>query len=132
MGDEIPISQVVTNLCMNALSAMCSGGGTLTVQLADTPNTSRTNVEGNGIYPVGYVKLTVSDTGHGIPAEHLERIFEPFFTTRKREGGTGMGLAIIHGIVKGYGGEISVKSRVGQGTDFEVIWPAVGSEDAAS
>jgi two-component system sensor histidine kinase EvgS len=132
MGDEIPISQVVTNLCMNALSAMCSGGGTLTVQLADTPNTSRTNLEDKGIYPVGYVKLTVSDTGHGIPAEHLERIFEPFFTTRKHDGGTGMGLAIIHGIVKGYGGEITVTSRVGKGSVFSVFWPVAGSEIESS
>ena len=76
-----------------------------------------------------YAKLTVADTGRGIPAEHLERIFEPFFTTRKREGGTGMGLAIIHGIVKGYDGVISLESKVGKGTVFEILWPVIQPED---
>jgi len=70
----------------------------------------------------------VADTGKGIPAEHLERIFEPFFTTRKREGGSGMGLAIVHGIVKGYDGVISVESKVGKGTVFEILWPLIQPE----
>ena len=127
MADEIPVSQVVSNLCLNAINAMRSGGGTLKVQLADIAETPKIVEKDRSVDPNGYVKLTVADTGHGIPGEHLERIFEPFFTTRKREGGTGMGLAIIHGIVKGYGGEITVTSRLGQGTVFDVFWPVVRS-----
>jgi two-component system sensor histidine kinase EvgS len=128
MADEIPISQVVSNLCLNAISAMRSGDKTLTVQLADITKIPQSAEKDKPVSRNGYVKLTVADTGHGIPAEHLERIFEPFFTTRKREGGTGMGLAIIHGIVKGYGGEITVSSRVGQGTVFDILWPVAGAE----
>ena len=129
MADEVPISQVVSNLCMNAVNAMVDTGGTLTVGLSTlelTQGTARPHPE---LRPGVYAKLTVADTGKGIPADHLERIFEPFFTTRKREGGTGMGLAIIHGIVKGYDGVISVKSKVGQGTVFEILWPVIQPED---
>ncbi len=132
MADEIPVSQVVSNLCMNAISAMPSGNGTLTVKLANTTEGPKAVERDDLVAPNGFVKLTVADTGHGIPAEHLERIFEPFFTTRKHDGGTGMGLAIIHGIVKGYGGEIAVTSRVGKGSAFSVFWPVAGSEDESS
>ena len=95
-----------------------------TVEL--TRETARRDPE---LRPGVYAKLTVADTGKGIPADHLERIFEPFFTTRKREGGTGMGLAIVHGIVKGYDGVISVESEVGRGTAFEILWPVIPPKD---
>jgi signal transduction histidine kinase len=132
MADEIPISQVVLNLCMNAVSAMHSGSGTLTVHLANTTGGPKAVEREDLVVPNGFVKLTVADTGHGIPVEHLERIFEPFFTTRKHDGGTGMGLAIIHGIIKGYGGEITVSSQVGKGSTFSVFWPVAGSEGESS
>ncbi len=129
MADEVPVSQVVLNLCMNAISAMRPGFGKLTVQLTDIVEVPKSVARDDVVAPNGFVKLTVADTGHGIPAEHLERIFEPFFTTRKHDGGTGMGLAIIHGIVKGYGGEITVTSRVGKGSVFDVFWPAAVADD---
>ena len=75
-----------------------------------------------------FLKLTVSDTGKGINEKYLDRIFEPFFTTRKNNGGTGMGLAIVHGIVRGYGGKITVKSTYGKGSTFEILWPIVEPE----
>jgi signal transduction histidine kinase len=128
MADEVPIIQVVSNLCMNAVNAMADTGGTLTIGLSTlelTQDMARRHPE---LRPGAYAKLTVADTGKGIPAEHLERIFEPFFTTRKREGGSGMGLAIIHGIVNGYDGVISVESKEGMGTVFEILWPVIQPE----
>lgn len=129
MADEVPIIQVVSNLCMNAVDAMADTGGTLTVGLSTLELTQETARRHPELRPGAYAKLTVADTGKGIPAEHLERIFEPFFTTRKREGGSGMGLAIVHGIVKGYDGVISVESKVGMGTVFEILWPVIQPED---
>ena len=128
MADEVPIIQVVSNLCMNAVDAMAEIGGTLTVGLSSLELTQETARRHPELRPGTYAKLTVADTGKGIPAEHLERIFEPFFTTRKREGGSGMGLAIVHGIVKGYDGVISVESKVGKGTVFEILWPLIQPE----
>ncbi|MGB8334285.1 MAG: ATP-binding protein, partial [Desulfobacterales bacterium] len=129
MADEVPIEQVVSNLCLNAVNAMGDTGGTLTVRLSTVELTQETARRDPELRPGVYAKLTVADTGKGIPADHLERIFEPFFTTRKREGGTGMGLAIVHGIVKGYDGVISVESEVGRGTAFEILWPVIPPKD---
>jgi two-component system sensor histidine kinase EvgS len=129
MADEVPIEQVVSNLCMNAVNAMGETGGTLTVGLSTVELTRETARRDPELRPGLYAKLTVADTGQGIPADHQERIFEPFFTTRKREGGTGMGLAIVHGIVKGYEGVISVESEVGKGSAFEILWPVIPPED---
>jgi signal transduction histidine kinase len=129
MADEVSIIQVVSNLCMNAVNAMADTGGTLTIELSTLELTQETARRHSELRPGAYAKLTVADTGEGIPVEHLERIFEPFFTTRKREGGSGMGLAIIHGIVKGYDGVISVESKVGMGTVFKILWPDIQLED---
>jgi two-component system sensor histidine kinase EvgS len=129
MADEIPVEQVVSNLCMNAVNAMGDTGGVLTVRLSTVELNRETARRDPELRPGAYAKLTVADTGKGIPAGHLERIYEPFFTTRKREGGTGMGLAIVHGIVKGYDGVISVESEVGKGTAFVIHWPVIPPED---
>ncbi|HFC46514.1 MAG TPA: response regulator, partial [Dissulfuribacter thermophilus] len=113
VADPVHIHQILMNLCTNAFHAMEDQGGTLFIGL-DV-------VEKKG---VKYVKLTVSDTGQGIPSEHLHRIFEPYFTTKKLGKGTGLGLAIVHGIVEVYNGHLRVDSKVGQGTTFEVLLPA--------
>lgn len=105
--------QVLMNLMCNAADAMYEGGGELQVRIAQEESLP------------GEVHLSVRDTGSGIAAENLPRIFEPFFTTRRAEGGSGMGLAVVHGIVKGMGGAIEVESEAQQGTVFRVRLPGV-------
>jgi signal transduction histidine kinase len=106
LGDKSQLKQLFLNLLLNAVQAM-PAGGTLTVEAL--------RKEG----PKAVV--TVADTGEGIPEENLDRIFDPFFTTKK--GGTGLGLSICYNIVKSHGGDIEVKSRVGQGTTILVSLP---------
>jgi len=111
------------NLCSNAAHAMRELGGDLEVGLAAIKLDSGT-CDPNMV-PGPYVKLTIRDTGHGMEREVMERIFDPYFTTKKPGEGTGMGLSVIHGIVKGYGGAISVHSEPGAGTTFDVILPRI-------
>ncbi len=122
MADVTYIHQVVMNLCMNANHAMRKNGGVLSVNL-----TNESIVEGDlnhtGINPGHYLKLKISDTGEGIEPGVVDKIFEPFFTTKKQGEGTGLGLAVVHGIVKSLGGEIKVESRPGQVTSFEIWFP---------
>jgi PAS domain S-box-containing protein len=125
MGDPTQIHQVMMNLVTNAGYAMQDKGGRLTVDLAQVLldpefTTNHPNLESGP-----YLKLTVSDTGPGIPESELNRIFEPFFTTKEKGEGTGMGLAVVHGIVTGHGGDIFVRSESGQGATFTVFLPAV-------
>jgi two-component system, cell cycle sensor histidine kinase and response regulator CckA len=121
VADPGQINQVLVNLCTNAIHAMRGGGGSLTIRLSD----EMLGLEGSGD-PRLYLKLSVGDTGHGIPDEIRERMFEPFFTTKRVEEGTGLGLSVVHGIVKGHGGDIKVSSVVGTGTTFTVFIPAGG------
>ena len=79
----------------------------------------------SGIEPGPYLRLRVSDTGHGIPPEILKRIFDPYFTTKEVGKGTGLGLAVVHGIVKSYGGGITVSSEVGKGSTFDIYFPRI-------
>ena len=129
MADPIQVHQVLMNLCTNALQAMREkGGGVLEVALSEV----EINQENSNLYqslePGSYIKLTVRDTGPGIDERIMERIFEPYFTTKKPEEGTGLGLAVVHGIVKSHGGEITVTSEMGKGTDFHVYLPALKSD----
>ena len=125
MADEVSIGRVASNLGMNAINAMAEAGGTLTVELITVEINRKIAVPHPELRPGLYARLSVADTGKGIPDEHLGRIFEPFFTTRKTQGGTGMGLDITHGIVKGYEGVITVESKIGKGTVFNSFWPAI-------
>jgi CheY-like chemotaxis protein len=79
--------------------------------------------------PGPYLVLVVSDTGHGISPEHLDRIFDPFFTTKGKGEGTGMGLAVVHGVVKSHGGAITVRSEAGVGATFEILLPRLESDE---
>lgn len=117
------IHQVLVNLCTNAGHSMRGRPGTLTVTLDRYPLGSE---EALGLrIPAGhYVRLTVGDTGHGMSEEVVQRIFDPFFTTKAHEG-TGLGLAVVHGIVLEHEGAISVTSRVGVGSTFRVLLPVV-------
>ncbi len=126
--DPTQLSQVLTNLAVNARNAM-GKGGRLTIstghQLILQPEQRR----GETVPPGRYVRLSVADTGSGIPPEVLPRIFEPFFTTRRDSGGTGLGLSTVHGIVRQSGGYMDVHSAPGQGTRFDILLPRY--EDAA-
>ncbi len=119
--DPTQFQQVVMNLCLNARDAMPKGGK-LTIETracsAATPPPEVRKTSGR------YVRLTVADTGVGMAAEVLSHIFEPFFTTKGADKGTGLGLAVIHGIVRQHGGWINVDSREGQGSRFDVYWPS--------
>jgi PAS domain S-box-containing protein len=122
MADATYIHQVVMNLCTNANFAMQKKGGVLSIGLVNE-TIAPGDVQHSGVNPGSYLKLTVSDTGEGIEAAHIEKIFDPFFTTKKQGEGTGLGLSVIHGIVKSLGGKITVDSRLGQGTSFEILLP---------
>ncbi len=134
LADPTRIHQILMNLCTNAHHAMLEEGGVLTVHLGNVAVGS-TTARYMGIDPGAYVKLTVSDTGHGMPPEVVERIFEPYYTTKEKGEGTGLGLSVVRGIVVGCGGKISVDSTPGKGTTFHVYFPridAVDKETAAS
>jgi len=118
------------NLCTNAAHAMEAGGGTLRIDLTDVRISPRQPAAPAGLAPGDYLKLVVADTGTGIAPEILASIFEPYFTTKGPGQGTGMGLAMVHGIVESYGGKIFVESAVGRGTTFSIYLPAAGTSTA--
>jgi len=131
--DPSQIEQVLINLMVNARDAMPQGGRlTIATQVV---HVSPAAVSGE-IPPGEYAQLTVTDTGHGMTSEMLLRIFDPFFTTKEAGKGTGLGLAVVHGIVKQSGGHIEVESQLGLGTTFRVLLPAaqepLPQKDAAS
>ena len=130
LADPIKIHQVIMNLCANAIHAMQDKGGVLDVSLIDIDIDSDTAARYPDMTPGRYQRLTVSDTGHGMDCAVMERIFDPFFTTKRPGEGTGMGLALVHGIVKSHDGTITVDSEQGKGTTFQVFLPA--SENAVS
>ncbi len=120
LGDATQINQVLINLCTNASHAMRKNGGTLEVQLKNV-QVSPGRAEKTQDFKAGrYVMLTVRDTGHGISPDIKDKIFDPYFTTKEVGEGSGMGLAVVHGIVNALGGAISVQSSPGRGTTFHV------------
>jgi two-component system cell cycle sensor histidine kinase/response regulator CckA len=123
-ADPSQIEQVLLNLCVNARDAMPKGGA-ITIETADVTYFLDDFYSANEMPAGDYVKLTVGDTGAGIPAEVQSQIFEPFFTTKDKGQGTGLGLATCYGIVKQSGGYISVDSTVGVGTVFSIYLPRV-------
>jgi PAS domain S-box-containing protein len=125
LADPTQIHQIVMNLCTNAAQAMRDNGGVLEVQLTDiTIDHGNDRRRYPDARPGAYIRLAVSDQGHGIDAQYLHRIFDPFFTTKKRGEGTGMGLSVVHGIVKSYGGYIYAHSQLEEGSTFEILFPA--------
>jgi len=128
LADPTQIHQIFLNLCANAAHAMRDKGGVLEVIIADEHMDSEAVGQFPDLNPGSYLRLTVSDTGHGMDDEVINRIFEPYFTTKEPGEGTGMGLAVVHGIVKSYGGDIIVKSEVGKGTSFHVLFPKIETD----
>jgi PAS domain S-box-containing protein len=126
LGDPTQIHQVVMNLCTNAYQAM-PRGGTLEVTLSETRIDPMPPPEPQILAPGPYLKLGIRDTGHGIDPSILHRIFDPYFTTKEKTKGTGLGLAVVHGIVKAHKGAVRVSSRVEEGTTFDVLLPLISN-----
>jgi PAS domain S-box-containing protein len=126
-ADPTSVHQIVMNLCTNAGHAMRSTGGVLTVGIAEAA-LDATQVAGQeGMAPGKFLQLSVTDTGHGIPKDLQDKIFDPFFTTKGQGEGTGMGLAVVHGIVRDLGGMVTVRSESGIGSVFDVFLPILAS-----
>lgn len=126
LADPTQMHQILMNLCTNAYHSMELVGGVLSVSLK---NVVVDEEQKEVVVPPGeYVQLAVTDTGVGIEQKIIDKIFDPYFTTKETGKGTGMGLAIIHGIVKEYGGTITVRSQVGRGSTFTVYFPVAREE----
>ena len=126
-ADPTQIHQIVMNLCTNAGHAMRDKGGKLEISLVDADLDSAAAGGYPDLLPGPYLKLTVKDTGHGMDRQTMERIFDPFFTTKGHAEGTGLGLSVIHGIVRNHGGAITVESEPGNGAVFNVFLPRIDS-----
>jgi PAS domain S-box-containing protein len=124
LADPTQIYQVLMNLCINAEHAMRLSGGVLEVGLDEVDVTEPLPITDGTLMPGPYVRLTVQDTGHGIPDEILDRIFDPFFTTKSPEEGTGMGLTVVQGIMRHHDGAIHVTSLPDQGSTFTLYFPS--------
>lgn len=123
-ADSVQMQQLLMNLVANSRDAM-DGRGQIVIRANPVP--------GDELSPGGYVAVSVSDSGHGIPAALRSRIFEPYFTTRPFGGGTGLGLSIVHGIVSAHNGRVDVESVEGHGATFTVLLPArPGTEEETS
>jgi len=128
LADPTQINQVLINLCTNAYHAM-PDEGIIEVILKNVEELGENApAQDPDLNPGRYVNLTVSDTGHGIPKEEIDRIFDPYFTTKEIGKGTGMGLAVVHGIVKEHNGIITVESEPEKGTTFSIFFPVVEKE----
>ncbi len=122
--DPTKVYQVLMNLCTNAAHAMRNQGGVLEIAYAKVTNgESPLVLNGNAKLPC--LHLSISDTGAGMTPEVVNRIFDPYFTTKEKGDGTGLGLAVVHGIVRSSGGEITVESELGKGSTFHLYLPSV-------
>ena len=131
MADPTQLHQLIMNLCANAGHAMKDKGGVLEVKLIDVKFDADLTAKSPELKPGPYLELTVSDSGHGIPAHILDRIFDPFFTTKGKSEGTGMGLSVVHGIVGRCGGKITISSEPGKGSTFKICLPTVERYEAS-
>jgi PAS domain S-box-containing protein len=129
-SDTSQINQIVMNLCTNAYQSMQKTGGTLTVILRPilVDNDDEILAEVLDFIPGSYVELIVKDTGPGIDKAIIDKIFEPYFSTKEQEGGTGLGLAVVHGICMSHEGHIRVCSEPGKGTEFHIYLPQMSEK----
>ena len=131
LADPIQLHQVFLNLCTNAFQAMREVGGDLLMTLNDE-TLDAPAAEGLSLPPGRYLRLTISDTGPGINPEILDKIFDPFFTTKGKAEGTGLGLAVVHGIIKAHKGAVAVTSIAWERTSFDIYLPLLERADAAA
>ncbi len=132
LADPTQLHQVIMNLCTNAYHAMGDEGGTLTVTLEEETAFGNNTGKDTPWTQEKYLRLSVSDTGHGIEDQIKEKIFDPYFTTKKIGRGTGLGLAVVAGIVEKHNGHIELKTTPGQGTTFHVYLPVVTDTPATA
>ncbi len=125
LADPTRIYQVMMNLCTNAYHAMREKGGILEVALTEVNIDSPDLIPNLDLNPGTYLRLAVSDTGHGMDRAVVERIFDPYFTTKGPGEGTGLGLSVVHGIVRSHDGYITVYSELGEGTTFHIYLPRI-------
>jgi len=130
LADPTQVHQVLMNLCTNAAYAMRDLGGILTIGLKQMTVGESDGPLSRHLPAGAYVELRVADNGQGIDEKIQNLIFDPFFTTKKTGEGTGMGLAVVHGIVKSYGGHIRLDSKAGQGTTFFIYLPLMQEQDS--
>lgn len=123
LADPTQIHQILMNLCANANHAMEKSGGILKIELRRTDVGNDVLGANVPLKPGQYIELVVSDTGVGIGLDIIQKVFDPYFTTKELGKGTGMGLAIVHGIITEYGGAVTVESELQHGTTFHVYFP---------
>jgi signal transduction histidine kinase/ActR/RegA family two-component response regulator len=128
LADPTHIHQIMMNLCTNANHAMMKTGGILNVKLDAVRIDQKTADKIPNLKKGEYIRLTISDTGHGMDLKTKERIFEPFFTRKEVGSGSGLGLSVVHGIINNYGGAIVVDSIPGKGTTFMIYLPKYGDD----
>jgi PAS domain S-box-containing protein len=126
-ADPTQIHQIMMNLCTNSAHAMENTGGTLEVSASNVKLDLEKTPQFQDLSPGQYVALVVRDSGLGMDSTTLDRIFDPYFTTKTKDRGTGMGLAVVHGIVKGHNGGIYVTSTPNEGTTVEILFPRTAS-----
>jgi signal transduction histidine kinase/ActR/RegA family two-component response regulator len=131
LADPTQIHQVLMNLCTNAHHAMKDTGGKLAISLTTLELDADNVSDYPDLSPGNYLKLSVEDVGKGMDADTLERAFEPYFTTKEKDVGTGMGLAVVQGIVRSHGGAISIQSEPGYGTVIDILFPEIEQKVSA-
>ena len=125
LANSVELHQIILNLCTNAVHAIGEKEGILEIDVQNTEIDHTQKDDFIGLDLGAYTKVSISDTGVGIHPEVLKRIFDPYFTTKEKGVGTGLGLAVVHGIVKKYGGAIKVDSKPGKGSTFHIYLPRV-------
>lgn len=128
MANPTQIQQIILNLCSNAVHAMENRKGQLDIELSNTFIDKPDLKNDSGLSAGNYLLLEVRDNGEGIDEGVIEKIFDPYFTTKEVGKGSGMGLSVVHGIVKNHGGDIKVTSRINEGTCFRILFPIVDAE----
>ena len=130
--NQMQIHQVIANLCTNAVSAMEENGGDLEIDLVKVNIGQDASIPDYDLPAGQYLKLSVTDSGHGMSREVMERIYEPYFTTRPKESGVGLGLSVAYGIVRSHGGALVCSSVPGHGTTFDIYLPEMPSKGMAA